>query len=261
MVIRSTNIIDFNRHNARGLALYPDKQTRTSPDDGAEFDAINLQDEIDANSEEMADLLSLFGRLGKAGRKTYLPEHDFESSILEDKAEEKLGLLIKNISKYPDSSPFLNYSRSLFPDDSDLMCALRELLLSRKLSELQKKKIKEIIADLEKFCDTKKMKSAINVSRLARRFTHDDHARILTAKGLRKSYLRFIELDIPVSFIYQDWIDEYGFENRKRLLAFTLSALIADIKSNQPGIHFAEFGTLSAKLSEARVLHTLSIND
>jgi len=97
----------------------------------------------------------------------------------------------------------------------------------------------------------------MNVGKLARRFTSDDEGNILTAKDLRKSYLRFIELDIPASFIYQDWIDEYGCKNRKRLLAFTLSALIADMKSSQPGIHFEEFGMLSAKLSDARILHTL----
>ena len=161
------------------------------------------------------------------------------------------------MAKLRDLNNLLNFARQLFPDDSDLMLALREMLLSRQLSELQKKKIKEAIADLEKFGDTKKMQSGINVGRLAKRFSDGSGDRPLSAKDLRNSYLNFLELEMPAGFIYKDWIDVYGYQNRTRLLAFTLSALIADMKANEPGIHSSEFGPLSAKLSDARLLHTL----
>jgi len=101
------------------------------------------------------------------------------------------------------------------------------------------------------------MHSGINIGHLAKRFSDAKGEKTLSAKELRNSYLRFLELDLPASFIYQDWVDEFGFHNRSRLLCFTLSALVSDMKANVPGIHFDEFGTLSSKLCDARILNTI----
>lgn len=259
MVIRSINPVEFNRLDFRpstshkpaiSLAAHGKHET-------AENIPLNLHDEINTATEEMADLISAFGRFSKAGRKNDSAENEFVTSMLEDKADEKLGNIVRNISRLNNLANFLNFARSLFPNDSDLMLALRELLLSRQLSELQKKKIKEAIQDLEKFSDTKKMNSGINVGALAKRFSGGSGNRTVSAKELRSSYLRFLELDLPASFIYQDWIDEFGCHNRTRLLSFTLAALVADMKASVPGIHFEEFGSLGARLSDARMLHTL----
>jgi len=258
MVIRSVNSVDFNRLDLRpAMNRNTSSNAARNTNETSEAIIINLQEEMNFASEEMADLISSFGRFSKLGRKNDSTENDYSSSILEDKADEKLGFIVKNINKLQNVTNLLNFARSLFPNDSDLMLALRELLLSRQLSELQKKKIKETIIDLEKFCDSKKMNSGINVGHLAKRFSNNQNSRTVSAKELRNSYLRFLELDIPASFIYQDWIDEFGCYNRTRLLSFTLAALVADMKANVPGIHFSEFGSLSAKLSDARVLHTL----
>lgn len=255
MSIRSVGAVEFHRLNFQSTG---NRVPHNAPDEAAEqVPLASLHEEISNAAQEMADLLSAFGRFSKSGRKNDSADNDFVSSMLEDKADEKLGSLIKQVAKTRDLSNFLNLARGLFPNDSDLMLALRELMLSRKLSELQKKKIKEAIKDLEKFGDRQKMQSGINVGRLARRFSEAEGNKQLSAKDLRSSYLRFLELDLPAGFIYQDWIDEYGCHNRQRLLAFTLSALVADMKANEPGIHFDEFGPLSAKLSDARVLHTL----
>lgn len=255
MVIRSINPIDFNRQELRPAT--PRSVINSSSHKIDEIPEANLQDEMNAAMEEIADLFSTFGRFSKFGRKNDSADNDFVSSMLEDKADEKLGVIVKNINKFQGLSEFLNFSRSLFPNDSDLMLALRELLLSRKLSELQKRKIKDSILDLEKFCDSKKMNSGINIGHLAKCFSNRESNQPISPKELRSSYLRFIELNVPASFIYQDWIDEFGYHNRTRLLSFTLSALVADMKSSMPGIHFEEFGPLSMKLSDARVLNTL----
>lgn len=258
MVIRAVSPIDFNRLDLRSTLNRNTSHTalrKTS--EMNETVEINLNEELNYASEEMADLISSFGRFNKSRRKNDSADNDYSSSMLEDKADEKLGIIVRNISKLQHLANLLNFARSLFPNDSDLMLALRELLLSRQLSELQKKKINEAIADLEKFSDIKKMNSGINVGHLARRFSSNQNSKSISAKELRNSYLRFLELDIPASFIYQDWIDEFGSHNRMRLLSFTLAALVADVKASVPGIHFTEFGPLSAKLSDARVLHTL----
>lgn len=180
--------------------------------------------------------------------------------MLEEKADEKNDALIKQVSKLSlNRDGLLIYGRSLFPNDSDLMLALRELMLSRQLSAVQKKRIKEAMADLEKFADCPKMRSGMNIGRLAKRFSRHDGQQHLFARELRACYLRFLELDLPGSFVYQDWIEQYGCHNRQRLLAFTINALIADMKSTEPGIHFDEFGPLSDRISDARTIHTLDL--
>lgn len=257
MAIRSTGGLDLHRVDIRAPA---NNQVNHAADESAEHaPVVNLQEELNNAAEEMADLLSAFGRFNRTNRKNVNSNNENESfsAILEDHADEKLNSLIKQVSKLHGQSNILNFARGFFPNDSDLMLALREMLLSRKLSELMKKKVKEAISDLEKFSDRQKMQSGINVGKLARRFSKRGEGKPLSAKDLRSSYLRFLELELPAGFIYQDWIDEFGCSNRKRLLTFTLSALIADMKANEPGIHFDEFGPLSAKLSDARILNTL----
>lgn len=255
MAIRSINPVDHDR-----LYFRPTTNRNNGVHKAKNISdtvIIDLQDEMNTAAEEMADLFSSFGRFSKFGRKNDSAENDYVSSMLEDKADEKIAIIVKNINKLQNVTNLFNFLRSLFPNDSDLMLVLRELLLRRQLSELQKKRIKEAILDLEKFSDSKKMNSGINIGHLAKRFSRSKNAKSLSAKDLRNSYLRFLELDIPASFIYQDWIDEFGSDNRTRLLTFTLAALVADMKASVPGIHFDEFGSLSAKLSDARILHTL----
>lgn len=218
---------------------------------------VNLQEAINNAAEEMADILSTFGRFSKAGRKNDSSEYDVTSWILEEQVNEKLNLLVRQVAKLSHSTDFLAFARSLFPNESDLLLALRAIVSNYHLSILQKKKLEKALADVEKFGDCKKIQSGINVARLAKRFTEGDEERPLSANALRDGYLLFLELAVPAGFIYQHWIENYGCHQRKRLLAFTLSALVTDIKAYEPGIHYIEFGPLSAKLCDARLLHTL----
>lgn len=219
---------------------------------------VDLEAEIMNSSEEMADLISSLSRSLKSIKKKNDIENDFASLILEDDVEEKLNVLIKKVPTFANKDQLLSFARSSFPDDYDLMACLRELLYSRQLSELQKKKVKEAITDLEKFTDKKKLQSGMNIGKLAKHFSlKNEGGHELTPKDLRNSYLRFISTELPASLLYLNWVEEYGAENRARLLAFTLCSLIFDIKSSQPGIQYSEFGFLSSKLSESRMIHTM----
>lgn len=258
MAIRVGMAMDISQSELRKANAPIVHTSKHNTCENVEFQNINIQDEINAASEEMADLLSTFGRFSKVGRRNDHAENDFASSILEDKADDKLSYMIKHISSIKSITSFFNYARSLFPNDSDLLLVMRELLHSRKLTQLHKGIIKEAISDIERFCDVNKINSGINIGKLAKRYSKSGFGKKnLSAKDLRNNYLRFLELDLPVSFIYQDWIDEFGCENRKHLLSFTLNALVADMKSSQPGIHYDEFGPLSAKLNDARIINTL----
>lgn len=218
---------------------------------------VNLQAEIQNASDELADLLSTFGRFARNTRKTESTETDPLASLLDEGKEEKLNTLVKFVSKLRlNDLGLLNFARSLFPNDSDLMLALKELLLYRRLSELQKKKVQEAINELKKYADQAAMQSGINVAKTASRFAASQGGE-MTAGDLRAGYLRFLASGLPAGYIYQDWIEEFGIRQRRRLLAFMLSALAADMRASEPGIHFEEFGPLSAALTNARVINTL----
>ncbi len=137
--IRSVPGIDFKRIDT------PAPQSHSGSlmaDGGEEVQPLNLQQELSNAAEEMADILSAFGRFSKMGRKNDSTDNDFVSAMLEDQADEKLDTLIRQVAKLRDVNTLINFARQLFPNDSDLMLALREMLLSRQLSELQKKKSK-----------------------------------------------------------------------------------------------------------------------
>ncbi|MGN7915544.1 HrpJ domain-containing protein [Enterobacter sp. 22466] len=242
---------DFNPSSVRS-----GESTLVPVDDGMPVVAVDLQAEIADAMEEMADLVSVFGRsAGKSGKKN-VEENDFLSSILEELADENLESLVSQMVKSKMSAAeLLRQGRGMFPDDCDLMQALRELLYRRKLSALQKRELQKAIADLEKFTDTQKTQSGVNVARVAKKFTQGQEA--LTAKALRSAYLNFLELDIPASYLYQDWVTQFGCQHRQRILAFMLSALLCDMKSVSPGINDMEFGQLSGKLFLTRGLNSI----
>lgn len=219
----------------------------------------NLAKALNDAAEELTVLGQLFARSGKnSSRKNESNNIDDPAAfILEDEADAKIDLLVKKVANLRDKNTLLNLTRNLFPDDSDMLLALQEMLRNRRLSEALKKVVKEAIDDLYKTCDQKKMRAGINVGRVAQRFSGGEGNIKLSARDLRNNYLLFIGCETSASYVYQNWIKQYGCRNRKRLLAFILSALVADIKSHEPGIHFDEFGPLSDKLSDARILHTL----
>ncbi|CCG87064.1 HrpJ domain-containing protein [Erwinia piriflorinigrans] len=231
--------------------------TRSSTKHNDHVQPINHDENIINAAEELADLFSSLGRASKTGRKNDNSYSDTGSEILEENADEKIYTIMTRVAKSQNSASILNFARQLFSNDWDLMQALRELLLSKNLSEFLKKKIKKAIDDLMKFSDLKKLNSSANVGDVAKRFSQCTNNNGLSAKELRDSYLKYLDYELPAIFIYQDWIDVYGFSNRKIMLSFILTALISDMKSTEPGIHSHEFGPLSARIIDARTLNSL----
>lgn len=227
-------------------------------DDGMQVVEVNLETEIALGMEEMGQIFNAFRRMNRRGKGNDIEENDFLSQMLEESADEKINALITVLGKGKmNYTRLLSHARSLFPDDSDLLLALRELLYRHKLSALQKKELEKAIADLEKHADQRKMYAGANVGQCAKQFSQG--VANLTAKALRASYQQFIEMDLVAAYIYQDWIEQFGFKHRTRLLAFTLRALVCDMKSTLPGLNSEEYGPLGSKLSDARILNTLDL--
>lgn len=219
---------------------------------------VSLETEIALGMEEMGQVFNAFRCMNRRGKGNDIEENDFLSQMLEESADEKINALITVLGKGKMNCPrLLSHARSLFPDDSDLILALRELLYRHRLSVLQKKELEKAIADLEKHADQRKMYAGANVGKCAKQYSQG--VANLTARALRASYQQFIEMDLAAAYIYQDWIAQFGFMHRTRLLAFTLRALVCDMKSTLPGLNSEEYGPLGSKLSDARILNTLDL--
>ncbi|HBA9513339.1 TPA: invasion protein [Escherichia coli] len=221
---------------------------------------LNLNEVMENASEELADIVSSFGRSGKNNKSKIDDEgdKDYLSCVLDENCEEKFEILIQQISRlHGGKDQIILCARRFFPDYIDLIMILREMLLSRKLSLLQKKKVQEAVYELERFTGTNKLKSAANIGVCAKKFNIEGGIYSLSFKELRDCYLQFLEIDLPPGYIYRYWIEKYGANKRRYLLSFIMNALIADIKSTEPGVQCNEFGPLGTSLLNIRILQTI----
>lgn len=221
---------------------------------------LNLVEVMENASEELADIVSSFGRSGKNNKSQIGDEDgkDYLSYVLDENCDEKFKTLIQQLPRlHGGKDQIVLYARRFFPDYIDLIMILREMLLSKKLSLLQKKKIQEAIYELERFTGINKLKSTANISAWVKKFNSEVKSHSLSLKELRDCYLQFLEIDLPTGYIYKYWIDKYGAEKRYYLLSFMMTALIADIKSIEPGVQCDEFGPLGTSLLKIRILQTI----
>ncbi len=175
--------------------------------------------------------------------------------VLEDDGSAKAKALIKVTSSDNASIELLlRQARSLFPDDSDLVMVLRELLRQRTLSEKLKRLLKAVLKEVEDKANPRDLKAGINCALKARLFgqKHLD----LKPRLLRASYRRFLENDQGGMDDYQDWIACYGHALRSMVLDFIEAALLADIDSQDPSCSRAEFGALIGKLGQLKLLRS-----
>ncbi|MEA9389622.1 type III secretion system gatekeeper subunit SctW [Acerihabitans sp. TG2] len=175
--------------------------------------------------------------------------------VLEDDGSAKAKALLKvSANDNMSLALLLNQARSLFPDDSDLVMVLRELLRQRNLNEKLKTLLKAVLKDVEDNSNPRDVKAGINCGIKARLFgqKHLDLKPIL----LRASYRRFLENEQDGMEEYQDWIACYGYLLRSVVLDFIEAALLADIDSQDPSCSCIEFGGLIGKLGQLKLLRS-----
>jgi len=205
------------------------------------------------SSDEMSALATQF-----ANRRLYDKKGDSLSDgferVLEEDAIPKANTLLKVASAKEDSlENLLHYARSLFPDDSDLIMVLRELL-RRKLSETLKKTLKALLEAVEAQANPRETHAGINCALKARLFGQKHLA--LKPSLLRGSYRQFLQNERNAMEDYKDWISCYGYQYRGLVLDFIKSALLTDIDSQDPSCSKLEFGDLIGKLSQLKRLRS-----
>lgn len=175
--------------------------------------------------------------------------------ILDDDAIPKVNQLLRILSdgKLFDKNLFLQFARALFPDDSDLVMVLRELLRRRRFSTAVSEELAELLEEVEAQADPKYLNAGINCALKARLFgqTHLE----LRPSLLRGSYRLFLEQERRALEDYQDWVTSYGHQFRSQVLAFIESALIADVYAATPSSKTV-YGDIIGKLGQLRLIRS-----
>ncbi|MCW2481276.1 type III secretion system gatekeeper subunit SctW [Candidatus Symbiopectobacterium sp. NZEC135] len=202
-----------------------------------------------------------------AGRFRQRREYEKKSSamgessfdrVLDDDAQPKVSKLIQALNGKEGAAimRFLQQARALFPDESDLVMVLRELLYRRNLDEIRRKRLKAMLSLVEKEADPKRLKAGINVALKARLL---GSTLKMTPTLLRESYRSFLANDDTDLMQYQTWISTYGVENRGILTTFMEDALLADIDAVDPSCSHSEFFFLQERIMQIKRIRSSDI--
>lgn len=208
-------------------------------------------------SDEMSVLLAQLRNRRDLEKKSGLMSESFER-VLEEDVVPKVNQLIKSVdsSQGAGIQNLLTHARKFFPDDSDLVLVLREILKRRKLNPKLRKRLMSLLSHLEATVDPRRLKAGINVALKARLF-----GRYLSLDPalVRESYRNFLENEKTELENYQDWISIYGYQKRGAVVDFMEGALLADIDSQDPSCSMLEFGHLLGKLGQLKLLRSSDI--
>ncbi|MFS2221655.1 type III secretion system gatekeeper subunit SctW [Pantoea sp. B65] len=175
--------------------------------------------------------------------------------LLDEDAGAKLDCLwrIIRVSAVNQPALLLQELRTLFPDESDRVVALRQMLKQRNIAEIERELLEQALASLEQSADPKRLKSGINVALKARLFGKQLN---LSPVIVRESYRNFIESDETEREIYLHWVLMFGGNRRHMMINFMESALLADMNASDPGCTDMEFGNLLGRLTQIKIIRS-----
>lgn len=209
------------------------------------------------NSDEIAShLLGSFRRRGDFGNKFEGLADRFERVLEEDVAPK--ASQVQKLAQLPDRSIewLLAQARGLFPDDSDLVLVLRELLRARDLANAPRQRLETLLQQVLSQAAPKRLKAGINSALKAKMF---GKALMLRASLMRDTYRSFLESEEGAAQSYEDWITLYGHQHRGSVLEFIEAALLTDVDAQDPSCSREEFGQLLKKLGELKRLRSADV--
>ncbi|MCU5773769.1 type III secretion system gatekeeper subunit SctW [Erwiniaceae bacterium BAC15a-03b] len=243
------SILSANLH--KPLANDSSIPARTADDDGT----IVTAEKFLASVDELSALVA-----GLNNRRSRERSNDFYATaevyeLLEDDPGARLDALwrILRVSGINNIALLLQQLKALFPDVSDRLVALRQMLRQRNLAETERELIEQAIATLIESENPKHLKSGINVALKARLF---GKALNLSPAIIRESYRHFIESDETEREIYLHWVLMFGGSRRHMVINFMESAVLADMNASDPGCSAAEFGDLLGRLTQIKIIRS-----
>ncbi|OXJ22041.1 SepL/TyeA/HrpJ family type III secretion system gatekeeper [Burkholderia sp. HI2714] len=205
------------------------------------------------STDEMAAVLTQFRNRRDYDRKLGNLADSFER-VLDEEAQPKAQQIIQVAKAHGISeAELLREARALFPDDSDLVLVLRELLRRRQMEEVVHKRLQALLKEVEDQAKPKLLKAGINCALKARLF---GKALQLSPGILRASYRQFLQSEAREVDVYVDWIGSYGYQRRATVLDFMEGALLTDIDSQDASCSRLEFGYLLGRLGQLKLLRS-----
>lgn len=216
--------------------------------------AATVQRFVESSDEMAASLRSQFRRRGDFGSQFEGLSESFERVLGEEvipKAQQ-----IQALAKLGDRSIewLLAQARGLFPDDSDLVLVLRELLRSKAMADTTRQRLEALLEQVLAQSPPKRLKAGINSALKAKMF---GKALSLQAALMRDTYRSFLESDNGAVESYEDWVCIYGYQHRGSVLEFIEAALLTDIDAQDPSCSRDEFGQLLGRLSDLKRLRSV----
>jgi len=255
----STSIIMATRMQAETRRQESVKAASDSVSQAADVDSNDdatpaaLQQKLADMADDMASVATQFRNRREFEKKANANAENFDG-VLEEDAEPKAKKLIEVTAVQQPKLDFLMaQARNLFPDDSDLVLVLRELLKREKLSVIQRKQLESVLQTVTQEADPKMLKAGINCALKARLF--GSHLGV-NAMLLRQTYRRFLENDGSPLEDYEEWISSYGHKSRHIVLEFVEQSLGIDIRSEDPSCNHLEFSYLLAHMRKLILLRT-----
>lgn len=216
------------------------------------------------STDEMAAALTQFNNRRSIESKKVGKDSIFSSfdAILEEEIQDKTEKIF-SMAKSNDVNfaYLLLFSKQMFPDVSDLVLVLREMIKDESLDELLKNELELLLSEVELENGIKVINSGINCALKAKLFGKKIR---LSPKFLRVTYREFLFSDDSANDIYEQWITNYGIEKRKLVIEFIQESLLCDISAMDPSCSRIEFGNLLNKINkihEIKSIETLFITE
>lgn len=239
------------QHKARSE---PAKSSDNHAAEAAKIDADNVEvsyTELVGVADEMSMELEQMVRRRNNGDKRARGSNPFDR-ILEDESEPKVDSL-HMIARASDISKqqFLEAARGMFPDASDFILVLRELIRRKRIARADTLMFEEMLAEVWEQNDKKMCQAGLNVGLKARLFSKKMR---VSPKALRNTYREFLLSEDEQVFQYQQWIEEYGTGRRRQISEFIEVSLVHDIQSHDPSCSRQEFGDLLGQMVKIKKL-------
>lgn len=173
-------------------------------------------------------------------------------SILDEDVVGKANKIVSAAGNDKSGMEFLlKFANQMFTDNSDLILVLRDILNNQVLDEITRKKIKELLKEVETKADIRKVKAGINCALKAKLFGKQIS---LDPRMLRVAYREFLFGEENPIDAYINWIGNFGYTKRGAVIDFFESALLSDINSLDPSCSRVEFGYYLLKLNELQLI-------
>ncbi|MCY0387214.1 hypothetical protein OVY01_08205 [Robbsia sp. Bb-Pol-6] len=193
---------------------------------------------------------------------------DETESILEEDREERLARLARVVKSGNQSlRDFLRQARRLFPDDSDLVLALRArgrmpmaapsagpegastsaTLDNAGAAALLDRAIDNVFQN----GDARHIKAGINAATQARRYGERLN---MGARLLRQLYREFLDFVDALPDLYDDWIERFDYDQRIGLTRYVSETLTADRRAVDPSCTQEVFSALIVQCNVLRMM-------